>query len=481
MNPDLLNEQQKKAFQILQNSVQPEADPVRLLVSGTAGSGKSFLIMCLRKFCLQQYGEDSARFVRVCAPTGTAAFNIMGETLHRTLSLPVPLTNELPELQTEQLRALQTRLDGLRLLIVDEMSMVGRKVLRAADLRLRQAFPHRAPEPFGGVSVCLLGDFGQLPPVMDRTMYDVQAGGGQISEDGRTSFRSFHNAVVLTQVERVRGGNPEQERFRHLLSNVRNGTITPDDYKLLTTRLAAYQTAEQLQRFADSPRLVASHAAEAEINQCQLRQLGRPCCTLKAVHQPARARTKKPQDANGLEPAIRLAEGAKVMLRSNLWVAAGLTNGSLGTVVGLLYPPDSPGPNTLPAAVCVKFPGYQGPAWNPQQPQVVPVPAITARWMEGTRLFTRTQIPVNLAFAVTIHKSQGWTRPTISVDIGTKEFALGLTFVALSRATSLGGILLSPADPASAQWARFCNINKSDGQHKRREIDELLLRLQRST
>ena len=66
--------------------------------------------------------------------------------------------------------------------------------------------------------------------------------------------------------------------------------------------------------------------------------------------------------------------------------------------------PDMPGPSALPSAVCVDFPGYQGPAWNPQQPKVVPVPVVTAKWMEGSRLFSRTQIPLSLAFAVTIHK-----------------------------------------------------------------------------
>ena len=377
--PDRLNPEQRKAFDILLAAVQPEADPVRVLISGTAGSGKSFLIMCLRRCCLDQFGADSARYVRVCAPTGTAAFNIMGETLHRTLSLPVPLTSDLPELAGEQLQALQQRLEGLRLLVVDEMSMVGRKLLRAIDLRLRQAFPHNGTEPFGGVSIALLGDFGQLPPVMDRPMFDTTAGGGRLSEDGRISFSSFTKAVILRRVERVRGSDPAQERFRALLSNVRNGTITPDDYQMMCTRLAAFQPAAELERFADSPRLVASHDAEQRINSTKLRELGRPCCTIKATHQPAQARKKSPQDAGGLESAIRLSKDAKVMLRSNLWVSAGLTNDALGTVVGVLYPPDSAGPDTLPAAVCVRFPGYQGPAWDHQNPKVVPIPPVTVK------------------------------------------------------------------------------------------------------
>ena len=350
---ELLNEEQQKAFRLLHASIQPDAAPIHLLVSGTAGSGKSFLIMCLRRRCLEEFGEESARFLRVCAPTGTAAFNIMGETLHRTLSLPVPLTNELPELAGEQLQALQTRLEGLRLLVVDEMSMVGRKLLRAVDLRLRQAFLRHASEPFGAVSVCLMGDFGQLPPVMDRPMYDATAGGGRLSEAGRANFRAFKKAVVLRRVERVRGSDPAQEQFRRLLSHVRDGEITTADYRLLSTRLDVHLSEEEKRMFADAPRLVASHETEQEINRRQLRNIGRPCFNLKATHQPAAARKKAAQDAGGLEPVVRLAEGAKVMLRSNMWVSAGLTNGTLGTVVGLLYPPNAGGPDTLPAAVCV--------------------------------------------------------------------------------------------------------------------------------
>ena len=96
-------------------------------------------------------------------------------------------------------------------------------------------------------------------------------------------------------------------------------------------------------------------------------------------------------------------------------------------------------------------------------------------------MHSRTQVPLTLAFAVTIHKCQGWTRPAIWIDIGPKEFALGLTFVALSRATSIHGIILNPSDPATAQWSRLLRINTSDGQKRRQKIDQLLERLQNST
>ena len=98
---------------------------------------------------------------------------------------------------------------------------------------------------------------------------------------------------------------------------------------------------------------------------------------VKATHHPAAAKKKNTQDAGGLEPVIRLIEGAKVMLKANLWVPAGLTNGTLGTVAGVLYSPDAAGPDTLPAAVCVEFPGYKVPTWDTWQPQVVPIPPVT--------------------------------------------------------------------------------------------------------
>ena len=279
----------------------------------------------------------------------------------------------------------------------------------------------------------------------------------------------------------MRGSDPAQEQFRRLLSHVRDGEITTADYRLLSTRLDVHLSEEEKRMFADAPRLVASHETEQEINRRQLRNIGRPCFNLKANHQPAAARKKAAQDAGGLEPVVRLTEGAKVMLRSNMWVSARLTNGTLGNVVGLLYPPNAVGPDTLTAAVCVKFPGCKRPAWNPEQPKVVPVPAITTKWMQGARLHSRTQVSLALAFAVTIHKCQGWTRPAVWVDIGPKEFALGLTFVALSRATSLRGSILNPTDPAAAQWSRLARINASDGQKKRKQVDRLLQRLQAST
>ena len=106
-------------------------------------AGKSYLIMCLRKHIMETYSPDA---VEVCAPTGTAAFNIHGKTIHKAMKLPVPLpSNTLVPLQGEALVELQRNMGAVKLLIVDEMSMVGRSMLRCIDSRLREVHPHNRP------------------------------------------------------------------------------------------------------------------------------------------------------------------------------------------------------------------------------------------------------------------------------------------------------------------------------------------------
>ncbi len=127
-----------------------------MIVSGTAGTGKSYLIQCLRLVLHDK--------LKVSAPTGVAAFNVNGHTLHSLLELPIK--GEFKDLDGNRLQQLQLRLNGVKYLIIDEMSMVGRKLFGQVDAQLRQAFPHSASDVFGGCSSLLFRDFGQLPLVM---------------------------------------------------------------------------------------------------------------------------------------------------------------------------------------------------------------------------------------------------------------------------------------------------------------------------
>ena len=179
-----------------------DPEPLRMIVSGTAGTGKSFLIHCLKALLLDR--------LRVMAPTGVAAFNVGSVTLHSLLHLPT--RGEFKALEGEQLQQLQQSFSGVDYLIIDEMSMLGRKLFGQVDQRLRQAFPHRAGEALGGCSCLLVGDFGQLPPVMDLPLYS-SVPRSAIADLGRTTYQLFAKAVVLTEVLQRDGQDREQVRF----------------------------------------------------------------------------------------------------------------------------------------------------------------------------------------------------------------------------------------------------------------------------
>ena len=482
-DPALLNAGQRLAFHTLCNAVHnamldtTQHRTTRLIISGTAGTGKSYIIKCFVMHCHTLYGQEKATAaIRLAAPTGTAAFNIAGTTLHSLLALPVPLTSELPQMAPEALGNLQARLQGLKVLVVDEMSMVGRRFLGAIDTRLRQIFPDRHQEWFGGVSLVLLGDFGQLPPVCDLPMYSKAPGQG-LSDAGKKVFAAFKQAIVLQKVERIAGNTPQLEHFTALLARLRNGEVTHADWKFLMQRSHHLLSPQEQASFNHAQVLVSTHQAEQDINEAQLHCLPAPKATLHAVNAGPRATSVKPDDAGGLNNVLRLARGARVMLRQNLWVDAGLTNGALGTVHGILYDPDGAQPPALPVAVLVQFDTYTGPSFLPHHPRTVPIPTHTCRWMKADKACSRTQIPLCLAFAITIHKSQGWTRQQVRLDIGPSEHSLGIAYVGCSRVTSPQGLCLHPADLRASEWARFQKINNARGHVERRAVDKALLRM----
>lgn len=142
------------------------------------------------------------------------------------------------------------------------------------------------------------------------------------------------------------------------------------------------------------------------------------------------------------------------MFTMNLWPSVGLCNGSTGTVVDIIYainhqPPD------LPIAVVVKFDHYTGPVFS-NQPSFVPIPPITATVTTANLVHERQQIPLKLAWALTIHKSQGMTLQKAWVDIGKRETSLGVSYVAISRVRNLSSLVMEPVT-----YDRLLSIKKS--------------------
>ena len=129
------------------------------------------------------------------------------------------------------------------------------------------------------------------------------------------------------------------------------------------------------------------------------------------------------------------------MLTANIWVSAGLVNGAMGTITDILYK-EKPDFTSLPAVILVSFDKYNGPTLtNVDGINVVPIVPIRRMWESSTGSCSRLQFPLSLAWAITTYKSQGLTLPKAVIDLGKKEFAAGLSFVAISRVRSLDDIL----------------------------------------
>ncbi|KAH9291956.1 hypothetical protein KI387_042860 [Taxus chinensis] len=140
------------------------------------------------------------------------------------------------------------------------------------------------------------------------------------------------------------------------------------------------------------------------------------------------------------------------MLIANLWVDAGLVNGATGTITDIVYDASMP-PPTLPLFVVVKFDRYNGPCWDPSNPLHIPIPPISRG--------NRRQLPIKMAWGLTIHKSQGLTLHRATIDIGTTE-RQGLTFTTFSRVPSLANLRISPPFSfESSPWTEKCNLSIS--------------------
>ena len=400
----------------------------------------------------------------MAAPTGVAAFNIEGQTLHSLLSLPV--RGDFKDLEGERLHQMQQSLANMEYLIIDEMSMVGRTILGQVDKRLRQVFPHHADTLFGGCSCLLFGDFGQLPPVMDLPLYTTAARSA-LSDLGSTAYQ---HAVVLEQVMRQSGQNPAQVQFRSILLRLRNACLTEDDWKQLMVQTPA--RIPDVAPFSTSLHLRPTVEAVVEHNVSRLHASGQPIATIKAVHTGPNAGKASSDDAGGLESIVCLAHGARVMLTANLWVDMGLVNGSLGTVVAICYG-NSGAPPHLPVAVTVRFDSCQGPTLSDG---TVPIAPIRRTWFASGASCSRLQLPLKLAWAVTIHKAQGLTLDKVVIDVGRK-FSTGLTFVACSRVRRLEDLLFDPPFP----FQRVAILAKSQRLQERILEDSRLLHIQRST
>jgi cytochrome c-type biogenesis protein CcmH/NrfG len=418
MQLDTSNKEFQEALQLVQYTRQS------VFLTGKAGTGKSTF---LRYVC-----EHTRKKHIVLAPTGIAAINAGGSTLHSFFRLPFsPLLPDDPRFTLRDgkiheflkyTKAHRKLLYEVELIIIDEISMVRADIIDFID-RVLRIYSHNMRDPFGGKQMLMVGDVYQLEPVVKNDEREI------LNRFYPSPF--FFNARVFQEMELVsicldkvyRQSDPVFIDVDHIRTN----TAQPAHLQLLNTRVGAKmsQTENELAITLATRRDTVDY-----INQHRLAELPGDAATLKG-----RIQGDFPESSLPTQKELELKPGAQVIFVKNdqehRWV-----NGTLGTISGMdendtLYIVTEDGREV----------DVERATWHNIRYQYNE----TEHRIEEEELGTFTQFPIRLAWAITIHKSQGLTFSRVKIDLTGGAFTGGQTYVALSRCTSLEGITLEKA------------------------------------
>jgi ATP-dependent DNA helicase PIF1 len=392
-----LSAEQEALFQVMEGTKQ------HLFITGRAGTGKSVL--------LRHFREHTRKKVVIAAPTGIAALNVRGQTIHSLFRIAPQLHRKGTLPPNSRVCTLLKRIDTL---VIDEISMVRADLLDAVDERLREACKHDIP--FGGVQVIMFGDVYQLPPVIEEGLmpYFEAVHGGYFFFNALVWKEAEFKIYELTQVFRQK-----DPIFKDVLNAVRDGSVIDGQIEQLNARHGVAIPDEGTVTLAPTNALVTA------INQQRLDLLPG-----KTRQYPATITGEMKKSTFPTEENLQLKEGAQVVLLKNdkngRWV-----NGTVGKIEKL-----------FDTHIDVRVGGIVYSLERETWEEIVYTYDHETQKVEAKVASSFTQYPIRLAWALTIHKSQGQTYESVALDLTTATFAPGQLYVALSRCTSLEGLYL---------------------------------------
>ena len=373
-------------------------------VTGKAGTGKSHLLQYLK--------SHSKKNLVVAAPTGVAAIVVGGQTVHSLFKLPPALLDQEHLPVDPRTRKLLSVVD---LVILDEISMVRADLMDAIDQVMRVSKKNRLP--FGGAQIVMFGDPYQLPPiVMDEQhiCHFQQVYGGAYFFHAHVWKESEFVTLELGTIFRQK-----DSELVELLNAIRAGQTNDEQLQYLNRRVGLSEDDERVLTLATTNRRAM------QINSYFLNQLGGQIHTYQA-----KVTGKIDPKAYPAEESLVLKAGAQVMMLKNdkdkRWV-----NGSIGKIISL-----------TPSEIVVQIDGVEYEVAKETWNRIRFVVNRETGKIEEEVISTFIQAPLRLAWAVTIHKSQGQTFDRVNIDLERGAFAHGQTYVALSRCKTLGGISL---------------------------------------
>jgi hypothetical protein len=424
MNYDASNEMFRLATELVNQSSR------NIFLTGKAGTGKTTFLKYIRENCHKQ--------MAVVAPTGVAAINAGGVTMHSFFQLPfspfIPdagsgFSRNNDEVANRNSLVSRLKMTGekkkiireLELLIIDEISMVRCDMLDAVDTILRHV-RRRYHERFGGLQVLFIGDMFQLPPVIKEPEWNL------IKDYYNSPF--FFDSIVIKEepplyIEFTKIYRQSEEKFINLLNQVRNNKLEDDGRELLESRFQpVFRRSKN-----DGYIILTTHNEKARnTNANELRSLN----TFSLTYQ-AEITGDFPESAYPADELLQLKIGAQVMfIKNDSEKAKRYYNGKIGVVTALDKERIVVQCNDDPDTIEVKKEKWENIRYTMNN---------TTRHLEEEVLGSFVQYPLRLAWAITIHKSQGLTFEKAIIDAG-EAFAPGQVYVALSRCTTLEGIVL---------------------------------------